>query len=49
LGSKGGTGTEGKGLRETASQHGSTRGRGGDYVTGSEFTAVLGLDYIPAP
>jgi len=37
-------GTEGKGLSETASKHGSTRGRG--YVTGSEFTAVLGLDCV---
>jgi hypothetical protein len=37
-------GTEGKGLSETASKHGSTRGRGGEYVTGSEFTAVLELD-----
>jgi hypothetical protein len=32
------------GSTRTASQHGSTRGRGGEYVTGYEFTAVLGLD-----
>jgi len=37
-------GTEGKGFRKTASQHSSTRGRGGEYVTGSGFTAVLGRD-----
>jgi len=38
--------TGSKRFRATASQHGSTRGRGGEYVTGSEFTAVLRLDYV---
>lgn len=39
------TGTKGNGLSETTSKHGSTRGRGGEYVTVSEFTAVLGVDW----
>ena len=43
-GREGGTGTKGNGLSETTSRHGSTRGRGGEYVAGSEFTAVLGVD-----
>ena len=43
-GSEGGTGTKGNSLSETTSKHGSTRGRDGEYVTGSKFTVVLGLD-----
>ncbi len=42
--SEGGTGTKRNGLSETTSKHGSTRGRGDEYITGSEFTAVLGVD-----
>jgi len=44
LEAKGKTGIEEKGLSETASQHGSTRGRGDEDVTVSEFVAVLGID-----
>lgn len=42
--SEGGTGTEEKGLSETASQHGSNLGHSDEYVTVSEITVVLGVD-----
>jgi len=46
LEAKGKTGIEEKGLSETASQHGSTRGRSDEYVTVSEFVAVDRVKYL---